>query len=288
MLKNKLKATMAVAMTTMFLLSPISAKAESSNLTNFGAPEGFDWAAEREREKAVFERFNKEHADKIYKKADLLALFEKLSKEDAENKKEAEIQENSETQIDKQIPEGFDWEAEKARQKAVFEKFNKEHADQIYKKSEINVPNGYFPGSIKKGQPLVTMDSSTCEEIPFIGHAGIVYSEYNTIEANPFRTDGVHYGDPDDWWCKKTLYILSSKDTSNMSDAANYSNKQIGKRYNWSFWDHETTDSFYCSQLVWRSYLDGLGIDLCPGALNVIYPSDILDSSRLNLDYAFD
>ena len=219
MLKGKLKLTMAVAMSAMFLLAPISVKAESNDLNNFGTPAGFDW------------------------------------------------------------------EAEKARQKAVFEKFNREHADQIHKKSEISVPNGIFPPNIKKGQPLVTMDSSTCEQIPFIGHAGIVYDGSSTIEAHP--GPGVHYGDPNDWWSKKSLYILSSRDTSNMDAAANYAKRQVGKHYNWSFWDHVTTDSFYCSQLVWRSYIDNLGIDLCPGAWSIVSPNDILCSSRLNVDFAF-
>ncbi len=278
MIKNKFKLTMAVAMSAMFLIAPISVKAESNNLNNFGAPAGFDWEAERARERAVFERVDRENADKIYKKADLLALFEKLNKENAE-----EVKEKS----DIQMPAGYDREAELARQRAVFERFNREHADQIHKKSEIGVPNGYFPPNIKPGQPLVTMDSSTCKEIPFIGHAGIVYDAYQTIEANPFRSDGVHYGTANDWYSKKSLYILSSRDTSNMDAAANYAERQVGKHYNWSFWDHVTTESFYCSQLVWRSYLDGLGIDLCPGACNVVYPSDILDSSRLNVDFAF-
>ncbi len=219
MLKGKLKLTMAVAMSAMFLIAPISVKAESNNLNNFGAPAGFDWEAERARERAVIERFDREHAD------------------------------------------------------------------QIHKKSEIGVPNGYFPPNIKPGQPLVTTDSSSCPEIPFIGHSGIVYDENRTIEAH--KAEGVHYGKPDTWYNRSSLYILSSKDTSDMSAAVNYAEKQLGKPYNKNYFDHETTDKFYCSQLVWRSYLDGLGINLCPGAWCTISPNDILCSSRLNVDFAF-
>ncbi len=74
MIKNKFKLTMAVAMSAMFLLAPISAKAETNNLNNFGAPAGFDWEAERARERAIFDKFEEKYKNESNKQCSNLSF----------------------------------------------------------------------------------------------------------------------------------------------------------------------------------------------------------------------
>ena len=215
MLKGKLKLTMAVAMSAMFLLAPISVKAESNNLNNFGAPAGFDWEAERARERAIFDKF------------------------EAKYKKES-------------------------NKRLLGSTFNE----------------------CVGGEALVTKDSSSCPDIPFIGHAGIVWDGMTSIEAQP--KEGVCFRSSNTWLDKrKTVYILKCPEKyDHTQPVRDWAETQIGKPYNWNYFDRKTTDSFYCSQLVWRSYLDSLNINLCPGAVSYVSPADILNSSKLDVYWA--
>ena len=203
------------------------------------------------------------------------------------------------------MPPGFDWKAERERELRIFDECSKKlRSKSNGSNSSDNVklgnfalgeyrPYKTFSPDIHKGYALVTKDgSSKGSSSSFIGHAGLVYKSDSTVESSPHE-GGVYIGKSEDWVGldsngqrkKRTLYILECLYTSDPSPAADYAYSQIGKPYNWNFFDRETTDSFYCSQLVWRSYLDGCNINLCPGAWNFVSPSDILYSDRLNIMY---
>ena len=55
-----------------------------------------------------------------------------------------------------------------------------------------------------------------------------------------------------------------------------------GKPYNLNFFNSQTTDAFYCSQLAYQAYLQneidlntGLGIPNLPGTKSIIFPQEI-------------
>lgn len=66
--------------------------------------------------------------------------------------------------------------------------------------------------------------------------------------------------------------------------AARYAERQVGKPYNWNFLNRKTVDSFYCSQLCWRSWLEqGYRIDydeVGPQSLHIpktwVSPNDLI------------
>lgn len=185
------------------------------------------------------------------------------------------------------MPKNFDWTAERAREEAIFDKFEKMYKNKSYPK----MLNAYSFDDCVGGEALVTKDSPNTPKIPFIGHAGIVKEAWYTVESNP-DTD-VHEGTANEWlgkdkstgkYYKKTVFILKCPDKYNQTQPVEeWAREQIGKEYNWNFFDRKRTDKYYCSQLVWRGYLDNLGIDLCPGAVSYVTPADILNSSKLTV-----
>jgi hypothetical protein len=63
---------------------------------------------------------------------------------------------------------------------------------------------------------------------------------------------------------------------------AQYCLSQLGKPYNLNFLNSETEDAFYCSQLVYKAYLEvdidlntGLAMEQLPGTNEIIYPQEI-------------
>jgi cell wall-associated NlpC family hydrolase len=63
---------------------------------------------------------------------------------------------------------------------------------------------------------------------------------------------------------------------------ANYVLAQVGKPYNLNFFNAETEEAFYCSQLMYKAYQTiginlntGLTIEQLPGANQIVYPQEI-------------
>lgn len=137
------------------------------------------------------------------------------------------------------------------------------------------------------GDILVSTTTSSGSSA-FAGHAAIVSSESSvTIESyakdwSPIHQDGVQrYGN--DWANKSGAYLLRPYGATSIqfSQAASYAASQVGKPYNWNFFDKNTTARFYCSQLVWHAWLSA-GIDVEAGSFPnaVVAPADLIDSSN--------
>ena len=85
------------------------------------------------------------------------------------------------------------------------------------------------------------------------------------------------------------MYGLNVNETTTAQDAAaaNWCYSQIGKPYNYNFFDRDTRNSFYCSQLVWAAYKDLYGIDLDTSAWgNAVYPTELVMSSHTSTIYS--
>ncbi|GAA0696211.1 hypothetical protein GCM10008904_00020 [Paraclostridium ghonii] len=139
---------------------------------------------------------------------------------------------------------------------------------------------GTYP--TQPGAILVTKDSKFGE---LVGHAGIVYNSTTTVESYTENGVGTY---PNTWNTScKNAYGLLVKDSSPQKDqdAANYAYKQVGKPYNWNFFNTETTDSFYCSQLVYKAYKDTTGIDLNYGG-GIVTPVNLIQSDKTSCIYS--
>lgn len=140
---------------------------------------------------------------------------------------------------------------------------------------------GTYP--TRKGVILVTGDKF--KWIPS-GHAAIVYSSSRVVESTD---QGVVFGSNNWASSKGVVYGLNVNETTTIQDAAaaNWCYSQIGKPYNYNFFDRDTRISFYCSQLVWAAYKDLYGIDLdTPAWGNAVYPTELVMSSHTSTLYS--
>ena len=124
------------------------------------------------------------------------------------------------------------------------------------------------------------------------GHAGIVAAApyyYAVIEANPGTGVKPHYGS---WVTKYSgqVWQVGVKSTSVAQDqkAAQWAARQIGKPYNWEFYNVWTRSKFYCSQLVWAAYRDTAGpsADISLNSYGAaIHPFELRDHPNTALIY---
>lgn len=124
--------------------------------------------------------------------------------------------------------------------------------------------------------------------IMFPGHAAIVDKNPNwTIESFPGFTgmrDGVRKY-PNTWKAKsRNAFGTYVKNASKRqcARAAEYARKQIGKPYNIVIFNKGTTRKFYCSQLVWRAWLEqGFNLDWFDyGRYEPVYPFELYLSKK--------
>lgn len=143
------------------------------------------------------------------------------------------------------------------------------------------------------GDVLVTLDSSSSSGL-FGGHAGIVsnVSSNWTLESLAYgfssqspSEDGVMW-QINDWKNRYNTvagYWVLYADGTKYTAAANYAEAQLYEPYNWNFFDKWTTSSWYCSQLVWKSwYNQGYELD---GQSNGAVPP--VDLTKTNKVYAY-
>lgn len=135
----------------------------------------------------------------------------------------------------------------------------------------------------RKGVILVTADAYK-GLIP-TGHAAIVYSPNRVVES---LSRGVTIGNNNWYSSKKTCYGVTVRKSTGIQDktAADWCYKQIGKPYNWNYLNTGTRDSFYCSQLVWASFLDNFNIDLNTSEfLGAIHPMELVSTDKTIIVY---
>lgn len=141
------------------------------------------------------------------------------------------------------------------------------------------------------GDILVTLSDKSSSSFLWVGgHAGIVSTNSRyTVESFGNKTpdkNGVRRWDND--WANRYsmvrgLWVKGAK-SDHYRKAAEYSVAQIGKPYNYNFFDVETTSAFYCSQLVWRAWYNAKGVDLNDGG--AVWPVDLIESPHTTVFYS--
>lgn len=131
------------------------------------------------------------------------------------------------------------------------------------------------------GDILVTLDGTSSGSLAWAGgHAGVVSDVAGYVVesfGNKGDLNGVRHW-TNNWGTRykkvKGLRVQGALSTD-YSYAASYARTQIGKPYNYNFFYISTTNSFYCSQLVWRSFYNR-GFDLNDGG--AVWPVDLIES----------
>lgn len=141
------------------------------------------------------------------------------------------------------------------------------------------------------GDVLVTMDLSSASSGGIGGHAAIVseHSDYWTVESFAIffspqdpNSEGVQWH-VNDWKTRYNTvagYHVYGVTLTDYENAGKYAEAQIRKSYNFSFLDKKRTDSFYCSQLVWRAWFNQ-GVDIDGNGGLAVWPVDFTKSSNL-------
>ncbi|WOO87510.1 YiiX/YebB-like N1pC/P60 family cysteine hydrolase [Mollicutes bacterium LVI A0039] len=147
------------------------------------------------------------------------------------------------------------------------------------------------------GDFLVNHSSPSNNSKSFIGHAAIIETKGSspgttyTMEAygrgfQPYGGFGVKRFNYNRVWhqdykSKQSFNYVPSKYHPNVSaankNAAKYAREQDGMPYNYNFFNTKTTDKFYCSQLVYRAWLEQ-GVNLNQGG-GIVTPADLYQDS---------
>ena len=160
------------------------------------------------------------------------------------------------------------------------DKFDRSNKD-VMGGSSSHSPMGTYP--TRKGVILVTGDYY--KGIIPTGHAAIIYSSTRVVES---LQNGVVTGDNNWNTVRDTCYGVTVKGTTTSQDAsaANWCYNQIGKPYNWNYFDTKTRKKFYCSHLVWAAFKDNYGIDLDTSSfLGAIHPLELVSSNNTTKIY---
>jgi uncharacterized protein YycO len=140
--------------------------------------------------------------------------------------------------------------------------------------------SGNFIG--QPGDILVTLDGTSAGFEWAGGHTGIVSDVPGyVVEAfgnKSLSQNGVRHW-VNDWKTRykkvKALWVKGAK-AEDYAYVATYNRQQLGKKYNYNFFNIKTTSRFYCSQLVWRAWYNR-GWDLNYGG-SAVWPVDLLRS----------
>lgn len=145
-----------------------------------------------------------------------------------------------------------------------------------------------YPTSM--GQILVTPDFY--KNLLPTGHSAIIINRNQVIEA---LSNGIVYGKNNWNATKKKVYGLQVNNVSsnNMKKVINYIKKQVGKKYNYNFYDTKTRKKFYCSQIIWAAFLDTLKINLDTKLLGyatgknyaIVHPIELVLSNKTKVVY---
>ena len=165
-----------------------------------------------------------------------------------------------------------------------------ENGEQLAEKLLYNPnPNDWLPGTI-----LIAADSAKMNLR--YGHAAIVAKNQDgkkvVVEA-PGEGEQIRTV-PIDQWLKAhkywTAYVVKEASNHHYEQAAQYALQQVGKEYNLSglvSGGKDDEDEFYCSQLVWRAWMEQ-GFDIDGYSLrDTVYPMElVLDSDLVPFAYS--
>ncbi|GEP64318.1 hydrolase [Clostridium beijerinckii] len=116
---------------------------------------------------------------------------------------------------------------------------------------------------------------------PITGHAGMVDLNPDlTIES---MTSGGVRRYTNDWKTRYTKALCATVKNADPEQAVDYASSKIGSSYNYNFLNKWKTDTFYCSQLVWRAYIEQ-GIDLDKDGGNAVLPTDLV-SDKIDINW---
>ncbi len=117
------------------------------------------------------------------------------------------------------------------------------------------------------------------------GHAAIIWDTDKVIESVP---SGVVIG-PNNWNnTKGTCYGVTVNTTTEDQDtaAANWCKTKVGLPYNFNYLNPYTRSEFYCSQLVYASFLDNYGVNLNTSAyFQAVHPMELVNTPNTNTIY---
>lgn len=193
---------------------------------------------------------------------------------------------------------------------SYFLNINKKDAEEIYKETlsalryqmyiELNWNNLKIEQDMdlyssndkalgKPGDILITVFDSDNHDINAIclgsltTHAAFVDSDPSKVlEVLP---GGVQNGE-NDWRTryKKVLVLRPNLDKKTVTSAIEYGHTKIGTPFNFNFFDKTTTNKFYCSEFVWRCFMNS-GVDLDGNGGKAVFPYDFIQSSRVSIVY---
>jgi uncharacterized protein YycO len=150
---------------------------------------------------------------------------------------------------------------------------------------------GTTAGSVgTKGDILVTLSSASSGSSAWVGgHAGIVSDTAGYVVesfGNKGNLNGVRHWKND--WVNRYEHIrglwVDGADSTDYSNAASYARQRIGLPYNYNFFDVKNVSKFYCSQLVWRTWYQVMGVDLNDGG--AVWPVDLIESPKTIIFYS--
>lgn len=134
------------------------------------------------------------------------------------------------------------------------------------------------------GDILITPYGQSFSGGSYTGHAGIIGTNgNNTIESR--MEDGVQRR-VNDWDTRYPKVIVAGVKGAKAKDciaAMRDANSRVGAEYNWNYANKWATDKFYCSQLVWRAWINQ-GFDLDKDGGSIILPTDLL-SDKVEIKY---
>lgn len=140
---------------------------------------------------------------------------------------------------------------------------------------------GTYP--TRTGVVLVTADAYK-GLIP-LGHSAIIRTSTTVVES---VASGVVIG-PNNWsTTKDTCYGVTTYGTTASEDveASNYCYYQLGKPYNYNYFNPYTRSRFYCSQLIYAAYLDLFGIDLNTDTFGIaVHPLELVNTPETYIIY---
>ena len=143
---------------------------------------------------------------------------------------------------------------------------------------------GLYP--TRKGVILSTPTNASLGGSTFVGHAAIIYSASQVVES---LSNGVVTGS-NNWNTVKTkCYGVTVSSTTIAQDvaAADFCHRQIGCPYNYNFLNVSTRSKYYCSHLVWASFLDVCDIDLNTSTLGkIVTPMELVNTDKTVVIYS--